>query len=338
MEDKNDKNKFNIKKMIVILGALLVMFVLVYLFLGNDEKDAIGKEEELVAGNSDEGEAVEEETGDIVKVKDAIDSLDATKSALKNLYRNNITNVGDGEEYPKNKTSILKKELLEIASTGDYGELIIKGASLSEKNAFSKDENLDIAGMLYDASLMEEHYNEQNMEIYGKQIAKSKTPEMLVIGTMFSDNFARRYILEDFASIGPVGYEEVSLTNRRSFQNPTEAEDELLYGQKNIVDSIFAIHEKEVNEVFAFDVTIDELDGGLPITAYVWEDFFGNIKLYGMYAPDDFDTYEKSIEWWMEYDDVFENAEEHQNQTYEENGKNGVITEEQIDKLFESGY
>ena len=69
-----------------------------------------------------------------------------------------------------------------------------------------------------------------------------------------------------------------------------------------------------------------------------WEDLFGNIAFYGMYAPDDFKTYAKELDWWQQHDILYKNAEKAQDEYYEKNAEEGIITNEQVDKLFESGY
>ncbi len=311
---------------ILFIAVVVVMLIINLIFFAHHDKKAV----DVV--KDEPKQTVAKEKKPVQK-----DPLEETKKATVNLYRDKITPVGTGKEYPKTQTGILKNQLLELAEKGDYGELLKKANAATEKNKFSKGDNLDIAGIIYDAGIIADIYGKETDKIkYGEVVATSKTPEMLVLSTLFSDNFQRRPVIDDVTSIAPIGFQSVEFGQRRVFHNSQDAKDEPSFSDRNIAQDIFA-SKKNVNEVFAFDITIPDLHD-LPVTAYVWEDLYGNLKFYGMYAPDDFKTYEHSLQWYMNQDKSYENAEKEQEKNYEEDGEKGVITEDQVDKLFDSGY
>lgn len=329
---------------IVFLSALALILAIDLIFFvdwGGGKKTTHTVETSGKAVNKKTKETKGMKNGGVVstvgKKKKSDDPLAMTKEAITYLYRDHITPVGEGKEYPKEQSGILKKQLLDLAQNSDYVGIIQKMNSLLDHYSFSKGENLDIAGIYHDVTLMKDIKDETDKIKYGDAVATSKTPEMLVANTLFSDNFARRQILEDWTSIAPVGYDHFVMSQPRLFRNPKEAANEPLFKDRNIVEEIFNTHD-QVNAVFAFDITIPQLDHGLPITAYVWEDLYGKLSFYGMYVPDDFKTYEHPLEWWAKQDYLYEDAQKRQDEYYKGLGKKGTITNDQMEKWFKSGY
>lgn len=312
---------------ILFLIAIGVMLVINLLFFVNNDKKS-----EEVAKEKKSDTKVEK----VVK-KEERDPLEKTKKATTLLYREHITPIGSGEEYPKEKSKTLKSELLDLAESGKYGELLLKANTLTEEYRFSEGTNLDIAGIIYDVGLIVDAYEDglERLDL-GEVVASSKTPEILIASTLWSDNFARRAVVQDFSSLAPVGHTEFDFKESRVLRNVNEAEEEPTFKDINIAKEIFTV-EENVNAIYVYDVELP-IDGGLPLTVYVWEDLFGNIAFYGMYAPDDFKTYAKELDWWQQHDILYKNAEKAQDEYYEKNAEEGIITNEQVDKLFESGY
>ena len=311
---------------LVAIGIILAIN-LIFFAKKNDKKKEVEEKEVATEVKTSTEEKNEEEK----------DPLEKTNEATELLYREHITPIGNGEEYPLEKSKGLKNELLELAERGKYGELLLKANSITEEYRFSQGINLDIAGIIYDAGIISDaHDNNLERLEYGEVVASSKTPEMLIASTLWSDNFARRAVIQDFSSLAPVGFDEFDFRDSRIYRNANEAKEEPTFKNINIVEEIFTM-EDQVNAVYAYDVHL-ESEGGLPVTVYVLEDLYGNLTFYGMYAPDDVKTYEKDLDWWQQHDILYENAEKAQEEYYEENAEKGIITKEQVDKLFESGY
>lgn len=333
---------------IIFLSAFALIFIITLIFFVDwdgvsESTEAEGEKTEQVADKdtSKKDKKSSEEDDDYgfidVEATEEDGPLAMTKEVITYLYRENIAPIGEGEEYPLEQTASLKRQLLNLAQDSDYQEILDILDPLLDKYTFSKDENLDIAGIYHDVVIMMDFMNEEDRFKFGDMIATSKTPEMLVANTLFSDNFARRQIIEDWTSIAPIGYDHFIMSEPRLFRNVEQAEDEQLFNHKNIVREIFTVHD-QVNSVYAFDITIPQLDNGLPLTAYVWEDLFGNISYYGMYVPDDFKTYEQPLTFWAEQDYLYDIAEENLDKYYEDLAEKGIITNEQIEMWFESGY
>lgn len=332
MESKNPKKKlFHM----IFLGVIALMLVInLTLFAKKDKSEEVSTNENVVheePSSSKETDEAGEET-EKKEPEEKSDPLEETKSALDFLYRERITPIGSGEEYPLNQTGILKSRFLDYAEKGEYGRILEEGNNLSSQYSFSKGENLDIAGMIYDAKIIVDMVDEQDRNKYGDVVKTSKTPEMLLTSTLWSDNFARRRVIEDLQSLGPVGFDDFQVGQRRVLRTVEDAQDEPLFRYMNIAENIFTLHD-DVNAIYVFDVTLPN-DGGLPLTAYLWEDLYGKVHFYGMYAPDDFKTYEKTLSWWIDHDYIFDGAIQAREKRLEESG---VITEEMIEWMMESG-
>lgn len=342
-----NKKPWNKQRSIIFFGVLALILVINLIFFVDwnskeqtEEKENPTKIEEAAntEGNMTDETGKENETKEQdSETEEYKDPLAETKKAITYLYREHIAPIGKGEEYPKEQSELLKSELLQHAQNAEYVEIMEKMNTLIKTYRFSEGTNLDIAGIYHDVNLLYSLKDEEDPVRYGNAVATSKTPEMLVINTLFSDHFDRRQILEDWTSISPIGYNYFSIQKPRLYRNEHEAEEEQTFKHKNIVREIF-IMKDQLNTVYAFDITIPQLDGGLPITAYVWEDLFGNIGFYGMYVPDDFKTYEQTLEWWAQHDHLFDNLEKRREKYYEDLGEKGIITDEQIEMWFESGY
>lgn len=312
---------------LAVIGLILIINLI--FFVNGDKTDKVVKEEPKKT-------AVKQKE----VPKEKTDPLAVTKEAIGLLYREKITPIGQGEEYPSERSGILKEELLDLAKQGDYGKLLEHANSLTEQYSFSKGDNLDIAGIIYDTGLVADNIDKSmDKTDYGTILAGSKTPEMLVSNTIWADNFARRSVIEDTSSIAPVGIEYFSMSKARIYRNVKEAVDEPHFAYRNIVKEIFTIHQ-DVNAVYVYDLelTMQPNNDNLPVTAYVWEDLYGAVHFYGLYVPDDTETYAKNLEWWMQHDNIYEQAEKEQDKNNQQNAENDVITEEQIDQLFESGW
>lgn len=340
MEENERKRKKTFAIVFLSVFALILAIDLIF-FVDWDKKEKPNQSGEVQTEETGKTEgkntAEEDGTSTAGEKKKTGDPLSMTKEAITYLYREHITPVGDGEEYPKEQSGPLKKELLNMAQDSDYMGILEKMNSLLDRYSFSEGPNLDIAGIYHDVILMKDLKDEEDKIKFGNTVATSKTPEMLVANTLFSDNFARRQILEDWTSIAPIGYDHFVMSQPRMFRTPEEAADEPLFKNRNVVEEIFVMHD-QLNTVYAFDITIPQLDNGLPITAYVWEDLFGKIGFYGMYVPDDFKTYEQPLEWWAEQDYLYDIAEEEREKYYKDLEEKGKITEEQIEQWFDSGY
>lgn len=307
----------------IFLGAVGLMLVINLVFFAKDDKTKdVAKDEQTKETVAKDKKANEEK-----------DPLEETKKATTNLYRNNIGAIGTGEEYDEKEAAILKNKLLKLAETGDYGLIIEEGEELMEDNTFSKGENLDIAGMIYDANTMVTALQKNDVKEYGKAAALSTVPETLVISTLFGDNFGRRYVIQDPSSLAPVGFDNVKLGERRTLRTIKDAEDEELFASQNIAEDIFNT-EENVNAIYVFDIMIEDLNN-LPLTAYVWEDLYGKLYFEGMYAPDDFESYEHDLQWWIDHDYIYENAEKAQEEQAEQKAKDGTFTTEDWNEFLE---
>lgn len=345
MKITNDKKRLSL----IFFGAFAVIFLITLIFfldLDEPQKTAevAGDRNEPAVEDTprkEEGVAVDEDEDDMgfvdVEAGEGDDPLAMTKEVITYLYRENIAPIGEGEEYPQKQAVSLKRQLLDYAQNSNYQEILDRVSPLLNRYTFSQGINLDIAGIYHDVQIMKDFQDEEDRFKFGDMVATSKTPEMLVANTLFSDNFARRQILEDWTSIAPVGYDHFIMSEPRLFRNPEQAEGEQLFKHKNIVEEIFTVHD-QVNTVYAFDIVIPQLDNGLPLTAYVWEDLFGNLSFYGMYVPDDFKTYEQPLTFWAEQDYLYDIAEKNREKYYEDLAEKGIITNEQIEMWFESGY
>lgn len=323
MDDKKKKKIFSI----VFLSIVVIMLVINLTIFSKKDDDK--KQNEVP-----QEEVVEEEK--IEKEDEFKDPLAETKKATEYLYRLNITPLGDGEEYPEDDAQFVKQRFISYAAKGDYQQIINEGNQITNKYKLSEGENLDIAGMIHDANLFKQAHEHEDRFKFGNIVKESKTPYLLIANTMWSDNFSRRPIIEDQTGLAPIGYSSFEFKERRMFRNVQEAQEEQTFNYRNIPEEIFTFHN-DANTVYAQDILLPN-EGGLPITAYVWEDLNGYIYFYGMYAPDDAKHYEHSLEWWMEKDHIYEAAEKQQEKNYEIQGEKGIITNEQLDKLFESGW
>lgn len=321
-----NKNSFKNKKIVKIgfFAVIIMMLIVILAFFPKDNKT-----------DTKESHSNQKETIAKQKIPDKKDPLEKTKKATEYLYRDQIIPIGEKEEYPFEQTNILKNQLLEYAEKGDYKSLLSKGNSMTSKYKFSKGDNLDIAGILYDASTMYAVKDETNREKFGEEINKSTTPEMLIASTMWADNFSRRPVIEDESSLGPVGYDHFNYGEHRIYRNEKEANDEKTFHNRNIPQEIFSIYD-DTNAVYAYELTIPN-NNGLPLTAYIREDFEGKLHFYGMYAPDDLKHNEQTLAWWEEHDYLFESAE-NEKEKYYKNNTDGKISKEQVDNLFKQGY
>lgn len=316
---------------LIAIGVMLVINLV--FFTKNDNKSADVQEDNATEETKDDATSEREETNR----EEERDPLEDTKKATALLYREHITPIGSGEEYPIEKAKALKSELLSYATKGEYGALLNKANTITENYRFSEGINLDIAGIIYDAGIVVDAYEDglERLE-FGEVVASSKTPEMLIASSMWSDHFARRAIFQDFSSLAPSGIIDFEFKESRVLRNEKDAEGEPNFKKINKAKEIFTL-EDNVNSVYAYDAHLN-FEAGLPVTIYVVEDLFGNIKFYGMYAEDHIKHYAQDLEWWSQHDVLFENAEKAQEEYYKKQGEEGVITNEQLDRLFESGY
>lgn len=330
--DRKDKKKIFSILFFVLIGVMLVVNFFVFKEMGDSNK----KTEEVMGLQTQVNEKNEEENTQEKEQKEKeVDELRETKDETKFLYRAKIAAVGSGKEYPQGKSGLLKQELLKLAEVGDYASILDKGNNYTAEYSFSEGENLDIAGILYDANTMLGVAKEKNRYVFGENVKNSKTPEMLVASTLWSDNFSRRPVIEDKQSIGPVGYDRFSFLGKRVLRDKEEVAKEPTFQNRNIAQDIFNGHP-DVNAIYVYEMSLIN-EESLPLTVYVWEDLFGDLHFYGMYIPDNIKHYAQTLAWWIEHDYLYEAAEKQQEEFYQED-KSGKITKEDIDKLFESGW
>lgn len=288
-------------KLLILFGAIIIMVASIIFFLNdnnkNTSKDSSKKTEEVTTNTNKETKEDEE----LVDENTSEDSSTYSSGNL-HLYRENIGAYGNGDEYDYQDGKILKKEFIDYAIAMDYESIIEKADNLSTDNKFSEGDNLDIAGIIQDANLLQPVSNhETEYADYGATVNLMSTPEMLLIATLKNDVQAQKYTLQDSSSLSIQGVDSLVFKEVREYSNKAETEDEPLFQLQNMAYNIFNMYganPEGVNAVYAYDLYIDDIL--VDATAYIWEDLYGKLHFYGIYIADDVKHYEQTLQWYVD--------------------------------------
>ena len=123
----------------------------------------------------------------------------------------------------------------------------------------------------------------------GKIIKNLKTPELLLLGTLFSSEKSRRDIITDKLSLSPIFDGQANILNI----------DKVLANDTNDNKVIFIKSNNDIAEsVYKIDFAIENNK----LTAYIIETSADTLELYGIYTPEGETNYYQTIEFWESID------------------------------------
>lgn len=293
-------------KVIVSLTFIVIIIILIFAF----RMTFFNKNVKNPETNSNVEQIKEEEKE---KIDEAIDKDETLKEEDKETMTteekdNYLTgeNVGTTEnalvlgnskspEYDETSSNTLYKELVKLAETASYLDIIDRVDKLTPRYYFSTDYNLRISNIYLDSKIMLNiKENSSNLELgqQGYMVANSKDPYMILINTLMLHERERRNVIKEVSSLSPM------------FEGAVRIEDTKIYNfsnrDENTQAKIIFDNELSIKELYQIDFKVETY----PLTAYVVRYGNGAISLKTIITRDNVENPFKPISYWMNLDKV----------------------------------
>lgn len=249
-------------------------------------------------------------------------------------YREQVAPIGTGKnEYEQSEAIVLKKQLLDLAEDGDVDKLVKRVQSLLPEYRFSEGMNLDIAGIYSDANVLLEAMKLPEKKQGAFMKGSIKTPEMLVLTTLFIGEEPRRSVIKDSRSLTPLFDGYVTIVGDTLIKDKKTADKDTVYRDRGVATNMFSTIDglKSIHKIEFY--SNNEKD--IRMFAYVAQDAVGVLTLEGIYIPDETKHYYQDINYFKELDKTtLEPNEERVNKEREKEATDGKLSEEEADAFF----
>ena len=198
----------------------------------------------------------------------------------------------NSEEYGEQQSKALYKELIKLAETASYVDIVNKVDNLKEKYRFSEDYNLKISDVYLDATIMLSIAEGGDFELgqKGYMVSNSKDPYMLLINTLMLHERERREVIMETSSLSPMFEGPVRIKDTKIFNSSNKEEDTQA---KIIIDNEFSI-----KELYQIDFEVEKY----PLRAYVIRYSNNSIALKTIVSRDNVENPYKPISYWINLD------------------------------------
>lgn len=303
----------NIALLLIIIGSIAIISLQIFKQKTSNTDDGCGEghskehmEEMLVEAGYSYNEIEK------LSYEELIDIYHTISKNNKGQYAGKFTN----KEYPKEDASILKQNYYIMASKGDFDSIVKDFEDKKLKYFFSQSYNKELITIYNDAyylrNIIGEGRQANNFNVK-ETLASIKDPQMLLYGTLLSEEKYRRDTLTDIFSLSPilikkhVRVDSIFSTSMSSVQSL----------DKDKKDSRFNEMAKYLGEgnftFYKFDFTIDNNN----LTAYIYKNI-NNFKLsfYGIYSNSDYNPYLRVYDFIQMENSIIQNNSNTNNNSY----------------------
>lgn len=211
-----------------------------------------------------------------------------------NRYENSLKlGKETNKEYPKEKSDVFYNNLIKKAETAEYTDILQEIESKAHSYKFHEEYNWKIGNLYYDATLMNEVINTEN-ENKGQMVKNMKDPTMLLIGTMFLPEEARRVVISDLDSLSPIfdGAVSIKKHEEKEVKEDEDFEDDFM--------NIILTESFSVEKIHRFEFEVENTS----LLAYIVEHEDGSLEFYTIKQNGNYECHYKSIRYWIEIDNA----------------------------------
>lgn len=301
---KDDKKLKVIVSLTFIVIIIILIFAIKLTFFNKNEKNTeINSNSNIHQIDEDEKEIIDETIDKDETLKEEDKETMSTEEKDNYLKGENVGEIANalvignpnGPEYDETNSNALYKELIKLAETASYLDIIDRVDSLTSNYYFSKDYNLRIANVYLDSKIMINiKENSESLELgqKGYMVANSKDPYMILIDTLMLHERERRNVIKEVSSLSPM------------FEGAVRIEDTKVYNFSNRDEDtqakIIFDNELSIKELYQIDFKVETY----PLTAYVVRYGNGAISLKTIITRGNTENPFKPISYWMNLDKV----------------------------------
>lgn len=291
------------KNILILTGIALVLTMSLSVFFL--VKDLKKKDVEIDNNEVTGSQTIDEEVNNVIENTEDIPLTEEELEEMSQEDKNNFIlgeSIGQSEnaiklgnknspEYGKEMSNSLYQQLLQLAQSASYIDIVNRVDEVSKKYKLTEDYNWKIGDIYLDATVMISAKDSEKGQM-GYMVSNLKDPYMLLIGTLMLPERERREVIKETGSLSPIFEGVVSVGETTIITHEDKESD--------INASLIFKSESSVKELYKIKFQLE----GNPLVAYIIRYNNGRIAFKTINLDGDYPNGYKTISYWMNLDKV----------------------------------